>query len=154
MDSGPLDVDSARILIDVPPGEVWDVVTDVEGMGRFSPENTGARWTSGTPVTVGARFVGANRHGAVRWKTHCTVVDIVPGQRFSFEADEPKARWTYHLEPSGAGTLVTETREIYATPVWWVRLVQKSKVLGSNRDQLMQDGMRQTLERMKVALES
>jgi hypothetical protein len=32
--------------------------------------------------------------------------------------------------------------------------VQKSKVLGSNRDQLMQDGMRQTLERMKVALES
>lgn len=154
MDSGPLDVDSARILIGVPPTRVWGVVTDVEGMGRFSPENTGARWTSGAPARVGSRFVGANRHGAVRWKTHCTVVDVVPDQRFSFEADEPKARWTYHLEPSGSGTLVTETREIYATPVWWVRLVQKSKVLGSNRDRLMLEGMRQTLERMKVALES
>ncbi|MBC2641295.1 MULTISPECIES: SRPBCC family protein [unclassified Rhodococcus (in: high G+C Gram-positive bacteria)] len=146
-------MDRASIVIDVPPAAVWDVVTDVEGMGRFSPENTGARWRSGTPATVGARFVGANRHGPVRWKTHCTVVDVIPEQKFSFEADEPKARWTYHLEPSGTGTRVTETREIYATPVWWVRLVQKSKVLGSNRDQLMQNGMRQTLERMKVALE-
>ncbi|XGU21750.1 SRPBCC family protein [Rhodococcus sp. 3Y1] len=73
---------------------MWKVVSDIEGMGRFSPENTGGTWTSGTPGTVGAKFKGTNKHGLIRWSTHCTVVDVVDCRRFSFESDEPKARWT------------------------------------------------------------
>jgi uncharacterized protein YndB with AHSA1/START domain len=147
-------MDQASVLIEAAPSAVWDVVTDIAGMGRFSPENTGGRWTGGEPVTAGATFTGSNRHGPVRWTTHCTVVDVVPGERFSFEADEPKARWSYLLEPSGAGTRLTETREIYGTPALWVRIVQRSKVLGRNRDTLMRDGMQTTLERMKAHLEA
>ena len=82
----------------------------------FSPENTGGTWTSGTPGTVGAKFKGTNKQCLIRWSTHCTVVDVVDCRRFSFESDEPKARWTFVLEPSGTGTVLTETREIYATP--------------------------------------
>lgn len=146
-------MDRASVRIEAEPSAVWGVVTDIAGMGRFSPENTGGRWTVGEPVTVGARFSGSNRHGPVRWSTHCTVVEVVPGERFSFEADEPKARWSYLLEPSGTGTLLTETREIYGTPALWVRIVQRSKVLGRDRDGLMQSGMQTTLERMKAFLE-
>ena len=105
-------MDRASVRIEAAPAAVWDVVTDIAGFGRFSPENTGGRWTGGQPLTVGATFTGGNRHGLIRWTTHCTVVDVVAGQRFSFEVDESKARWTYLVEPSGTGTRVTETREM------------------------------------------
>ncbi|MFE3290657.1 SRPBCC family protein [Rhodococcus sp. NPDC059234] len=147
-------MDTASVHVEAPPERVWDVVTDIAGYRRFSPENTGGRWTGGEPGTAGATFTGSNRHGPVRWTTHCTVVDAVAGQRFSFEVDEPKARWTYLLEPSDTGTRLTETREIYGTPAWYVRLVQRSKLIGRDRDHLMQSGMHTTLEKMKRYLEA
>lgn len=146
-------MDLATIDVDAPPSRVWDLVTDIAGYHRFSPENTGGRWTGGEPVTVGATFTGSNRHWLIRWTTHCTVVDVVPGRRFSFESDEPKARWTYEVEPTATGSRITETREIYGTPVLYVRLVQRSHLIGSNRDGLMQQGMRDTLAAMKAELE-
>lgn len=146
-------MDTASIEVAAPATRVWDLVTDIAGYHRFSPENTGGRWTGGEPVTVGATFTGTNRHGPVRWTTHCTVVDVVPGQRFSFQSDEPKARWTYELEPCDAGTRITETREIYGTPAWYVRLVQRSTLIGRDRDALMRAGMRDTLAAMKARLE-
>lgn len=146
-------MDRASVRIEAAPSAVWDVVTDITGFGRFSPENTGGRWTGGQPMSVGATFTGGNRHGLIRWTTHCTVVDVVAGQKFSFEVDESKARWTYLVEPSGTGTRVTETREIYGTPALHVRLVQRSKLIGRNRNALMQSGMQTTLARMKGYLE-
>ncbi|MFF0818566.1 SRPBCC family protein [Rhodococcus sp. NPDC003318] len=146
-------MDTASIEVGAAPTRVWDLVTDIAGYHRFSPENTGGHWTGGEPVTVGATFTGRNRHGLVRWTTHCTVVDVVAGQRFSFQSDEPKARWTYLVEPTETGSRITETREIYATPAWYVRMVQRSTLIGSDRDALMQAGMRETLAKMKAHLE-
>ncbi|CAN5210312.1 SRPBCC family protein [soil metagenome] len=147
-------METASAYIEATPVSVWKVVSDSEGMGRFSPENTGGTWTSGTPGTVGAKFKGTNKHGLIRWSTHCTVVDVVDCRRFSFESDEPKARWTFVLEPSGTGTVLTETREIYATPALYVRMMSGSGLLGRGRDQLMQTGMETTLARIKAFLES
>ncbi|MGC0366807.1 hypothetical protein ABH922_004791 [Rhodococcus sp. 27YEA15] len=147
-------MDRSFAYIESVPALVWNLISDIEGMGRFSPENTGGRWTSGTPGTVGAKFKGTNRHGLIRWNTHCTVVESVPGQRFAFDSDEPKARWTYIVEPSGIGTLLTETREIYARPALYVRLLSGSGLLGRDRDALMQSGMDTTLTRIKAFLES
>ncbi|MGW0040799.1 SRPBCC family protein [Rhodococcus sp. NPDC003348] len=146
-------MDVASIEVAAAPDRVWDVVTDIAGYNRFSPENTGGRWTGGAPVTVGATFTGTNRHGLMRWKTHCTVVEVIPGQRFSFQSDEPKARWSYLVEPADAGSRITETREIYGTPAWYVRLVQRSTLIGRDRDTLMQAGMHDTLAAMKAHLE-
>ena len=41
------------------PQEVWDLVTDLANMGRWSPENDGGKWLSkdGGPK-LGARFMG------------------------------------------------------------------------------------------------
>ena len=40
------------------PQEVWDLVTDLANMGRWSPENDGGKWLSkdGRPK-LGARFM-------------------------------------------------------------------------------------------------
>lgn len=132
---------------------MWAAVSDLEGMGRFSPENTGGTWTSGKPGTVGAKFIGTNKHGLIRWSTRCTVIEVVDGQKFSFEVDDSKTHWTFLVEPSGAGTLLTETREIFAKTSLYVRIVSGSGLLGRNRDQLMQSGIETTLTRIKEHLE-
>ncbi|MFC4606179.1 SRPBCC family protein [Rhodococcus kronopolitis] len=146
-------MDIASVHIEAAPSAVWDAVTDISGYHRFSPENMGGRWTGGKPATVGATFTGSNRHGLIRWSTHCTVVDVVAGQKFSFEVGDSKTRWTYLLEPSDTGVKLTETREVVGTPQFYVRMVQRSKLLGRNRDELMKSGMQTTLARMKGYLE-
>ncbi|MCJ0906843.1 SRPBCC family protein [Rhodococcus sp. ARC_M6] len=146
-------MERASAYIEATPSAVWAVVSDLEGMGRFSPENTGGKWTSGKPGTVSAKFIGTNKHGLIRWSTRCTVTEVVDGQKFSFEVDESKARWTFLVEPSDAGTLLTETREVFASAPLHVRILSGSGVLGRGRDQLMQSGIETTLTRIKAFLE-
>ena len=47
--------------ISADPQEVWDLITDLANMGRWSPENDGGKWLSkdGGPK-LGARFMGKN----------------------------------------------------------------------------------------------
>ncbi|MFE4500655.1 SRPBCC family protein [Rhodococcus sp. NPDC056743] len=146
-------MDRSSAFIEAAPDAVWALVSDLEGIGRFSPENTGGAWTSGKPGTVGATFKGTNKHGLVRWSTHCTVTEVVGGQKFSFEVDESKARWSFLVEPSGTGTLLTETREIFATAPLYVRILSGSGVLGRDRDRIIQAGIDTTLARIKMHLE-
>ncbi|MGG7100766.1 SRPBCC family protein [Rhodococcus sp. 24CO] len=146
-------MDRASAYIEATPDAVWVLVSDLEGMGRFSPENTGGAWTSGKPGTVGATFKGTNKHGPVRWSTRCTITEVVGGQKFAFEVAESKARWSFLVESSGTGTLLTETREIFATAPLYVRMLSGSGVLGRDRDHIMAAGIDTTLARIKMHLE-
>ena len=63
-------------------------------------------------------------------------------------------RWGYRFEPTpDGGTRVTEYREKTRESPLYVKLVQRSGLIGRNREQLMVDGMRRTLERIKAAAE-
>ena len=85
--SAPADQTSLRIAAS--PQRIYDLVTDVAGMGRLSPECTGGRWLDGaTGPAVGARFKGSNKRGFVRWSTTNTVVAAEPGVVFSFETGD------------------------------------------------------------------
>ena len=53
----------------------------------------------------------------------------------------------------GTGTLVTEYRRHTKTVNPVIGFVQRSGLLGKDREQLMVDGMRATLERLKSAAE-
>lgn len=101
--------------IDAPADAVWALVSDLPGMGRLSPENTGGRWSGGaTGPAVGARFRGTNRRGARRWSTSVEVTACEPGRRFAFEVTSGGlgvARWSYEITPRGSGCTVTETWE-------------------------------------------
>lgn len=97
-----------------PADRVWALVSDLPGMGAFSPENSGGRWVEGDGPTVGAVFVGSNRQGARRWSTRCTVTRSEPGRAFAFEVASvrmPVATWRYELEPDGGGCRLSETWE-------------------------------------------
>ena len=142
--------------IDAPPDQVWAMVTDVTRMGEWSPECRRCVWLDGaTGPAVGARFKGTNRRGVAQWSTKSTVVVADAPTHFAFEVDKSKMRWGYRLvaTPDG-GTDVTEYREHLGAVPPHIRLVQKSGLIGRNREVLMVDGMRATLERVKAAAEA
>lgn len=97
------------------PEVVYDLVADVSRMGEWSPEATGARRASATPM-VGDKFVGTNKRGLFSWSTQCTVRTADRGREFTFDVDfGPIAisRWSYEFAGDGDDTVVTET--------WWDR---------------------------------
>jgi uncharacterized protein YndB with AHSA1/START domain len=105
---------SSSIDIAAPPARVWALVSDLPGMGRFSPENTGGVWQSGGGPVAGAVFRGTNAQGRRRWSTRSTVVRAEPGTAFAFEVRAgglPVAQWSYELAPTAAGCTLTETWE-------------------------------------------
>jgi uncharacterized protein YndB with AHSA1/START domain len=94
------------------PAEVWARVSDVTRIPEWSPEARAARWVSGEPGAVGARFRGRNRNGRFRWSTSCVVVAAEPGRRFAFDVSYlrmPVARWEYELLPAAGGCEVRES---------------------------------------------
>lgn len=54
--------DAVVLDIAAPPARVWDLVSDVRNMGRWSPETFSTRWLRGAMLPEpGARFRGWNR---------------------------------------------------------------------------------------------
>lgn len=106
---------SRSVRVEAPAQQVWELVSDLPGMGRISPENTGGSWQRGaTGPAVGARFTGRNRNGIRRWSTKVTVLQCEPGRAFSFSVASvfgiPVSEWAYAIAPDGdAACEVTET---------------------------------------------
>jgi uncharacterized protein YndB with AHSA1/START domain len=142
--------------MDAPPEPIWELVSDVTKIGRYSPETFEAEWLDGaTGPAVGARFRGhvkRNGRGPTYW-TKCTVIASEPGREFAFgvgPGDKPLSVWRYQLQPNGDGTDVTESFTLARTKLlrlYWA-------LLGWTRGKTNRDGMRTTLERVKAQVES
>ncbi|MFN8036982.1 MAG: SRPBCC family protein [Acidimicrobiia bacterium] len=148
--------DSVTVHMAAPPERIWDLVSDVTRIGRYSPETFEAEWLGGaTGPAVGARFRGhvkRNGIGPTYWTT-CVVTECEPGRVFTFGVGRPGHAlntWGYRLEPAGDGTDVTESFEL--TRTWWLRLYWA--VLGWARGRTNRNGMRTTLEGIKAEVET
>jgi uncharacterized protein YndB with AHSA1/START domain len=148
--------DSVTVHMDAPPERIWELVSDVTRIGRYSPETFEAEWLDGaTGPAPGARFRGhvkRNGKGPTYWTT-CTVTECEPGRAFAFgvgSPDRPLNVWRYRLEPAaGGGTDVTESFSLARTVplrLYWA-------LLGWARGRTNRDGMRTTLERVKAEVE-
>jgi len=147
--------DSVTVHMAAPPQQIWELVSDVTRIGRYSPETFEGEWTGGaTGPAVGAQFRGhvkRNGKGPVYWTT-CTVIASEPGREFAFgvgNRDRPLNTWRYRLEPAGDGTDVTESFELAHTAplrLYWA-------LLGWARGRTNRNGMRTTLERIKAEVE-
>jgi Polyketide cyclase / dehydrase and lipid transport len=147
--------DSVTVHMSAPPDRVWDLVSDVTKIGRYSPETFEGEWLDGADgPAVGARFRGhvkRNGKGPIYWTT-CTVLVSDPGREFAFgvgSSDRPLNTWRYRLEGSDDGTDVTESFELAPTALlrlYWA-------LLGWARGRTNRNGMRTTLERIKAEVE-
>ncbi|HEX4492668.1 MAG TPA: SRPBCC family protein [Acidimicrobiia bacterium] len=137
------------------PERIWELVSDVTRIGKYSPETFEAEWLDGaTGPSVGARFRGhvkRNGIGPTYWTT-CTVVASVPGREFAFgvgSSDKPLNVWRYRLDPAGDGADVTESFELadkFPLRLYWV-------LLGWARGRTNRNDMQTTLERVKAEVE-
>ncbi|MFE7030082.1 SRPBCC family protein [Streptomyces sp. NPDC057621] len=108
------------ILVEASPSTVYDQVSRLSQMGRWSPENLGATVPGGdAPAQAGMVFEGHNKRRGFRWTTRCTVTAADPGSRLAFRVHAigirrprlkaPIATWEYRFEAEDGGTRVTET---------------------------------------------
>jgi len=152
------DTGRAQVSIDInaAPEAVYDLVADLPGMGRWSPEATGGRWLDGlTEAQVGARFRGWNKRGPLRYYTTCRITAADRGRLLEWENDAAGlsvARWRYEFQPNGSGgTTVTESTDDRRG-----RLMRTlSPVVMGIKDRRGHNlrNMQVTLERLKAAAE-
>jgi hypothetical protein len=151
----PADV-TEQITVAAPAAQVYQAVSDVRRVARWSPECF-AVWVWSRRGGVAERFAGFNRRKLFVWFTTCRVTVAAPDEEFAFEVTTfglPVSRWGYRLVAVPAGTEVTE--------YWLDRRGQGARVLGrlftgrvaNDRPQANREGMRTTLARLKRELEA
>lgn len=142
--------------VEASPEEVYDLVADLPRMGEWSPECERVTWWRGaTGAQRGARFIGYNRAGGLRWITFGEVVGADRGRNLAFEITVGPlriARWEYFFIPdvTRAGcTVVEEWTD--RRPGWYAALVDRW--LGPQARRNAQ-GITQTLDALKRAAET
>lgn len=137
------------------PAAVFAAITDITRMGEWSPETHTAEWNEGfDAAAVGARYTGHNRNGDKTWSIEAEIVELVENERFFFDCNSRGfvfSKWGYSIEPTDAGSRVTE---------YWQDLrpeaaLEVSKSVSGVEDRVTHNraGMEATLERVAAALE-
>lgn len=148
------------VEIDATPERVYESVSDVSSMPRWSPEceRVTVRGGSSGPTAVGTRFTGRNRTARnLPWSTSCVVTVATPGEEFTFDVRSlggVVSTWRYTLTPlrGGRATRVTESCVDLRGRVLTFLGALVSGV--TDRDAHNPHNMRTTLERLKAHLES
>ena len=106
----------SSVVIARPADELYELVSDVTNMGRWSPVSTGGAWDDDREW-----FTGTNVIGDGAWETRCRVVVRDPGREFAFinhglEGRIEMVRWGFQFRPTDDGrTEVTQTWEVLPT---------------------------------------
>lgn len=159
MDSDRIKSVSDSVKIGIPADEIWEAVSDVTRVPEWSPECVKVRWEN-PPIDslIGAKFVGSNKRGWLRWKGYCEVTKVIPGRNFSYNVRpvpwiRPVTRWTWDIRVESAGvslvTLVCQVQLHYITVL--------GRILFGPFEQRMAEvsrGIHVTLRRLKSSLES
>jgi uncharacterized protein YndB with AHSA1/START domain len=150
-DVAPLE---ASLEIDAPPARVWELVSDLRNMARWSPQTAKTFVRGGLPVREGTRTFNINRRGVLVWPTQAKVVRLVPEKEIAWRVKENFTVWSWSLEPAGTGTRLTARREApQGISDLSVRLTERAfGGVDSFADELL-TGMRQTLEKIKADAE-
>ncbi|MGB6164659.1 MAG: SRPBCC family protein [Pseudonocardiaceae bacterium] len=144
------------IRMAAPADKVWDLVSDITRTGEFSPETFDAEWLgTATGPAIGVKFRGhVNRNGwGLKYWTLCRIVACEPGREFAFTVLGPGGipvnTWSYRFEPVEGGTDVTESfrlHDLLPLRLYWL-------VAGRARGKTNREGMRETLNRIKMVVE-
>jgi hypothetical protein len=150
--------------------EAWALVADIARIGEFSSECIGARWIGGyETATVGAQFEGINRKivggEQLIWIRPCTVVIADSGRTFGFVVGDrysgtPASHWLYQFHTAATARCRIDVtfrhlrdgqsglrRQADADP-------QHAAEIIATRIGELEHGVRTSLERMKIALQS
>ncbi|WP_072803999.1 SRPBCC family protein [Rhodococcoides yunnanense] len=144
----------ASVDIDATPEQVWQVVSDLERMGRWSPQCVKMK-VFGGEVRKGTTTLNVNRKGFLVWPTTAKVTRFEPNREIAFRITENHTTWSYTLTPTDAGTTVVERREAPTGTTAISGFLVKNVLGGTDEfDVELVDGMNQTLQRIKLESET
>lgn len=146
---------SAEVWVDAPTAQVWEVLTDLRRMPSWSPELVRMVPLGRGGLRAGSQYLGVNRRGPVVWPTRNRVVAVEPERLLAWDTLSSGARWVFELHPDGNRTRVVHRRPV-ATHLTLVSRGFATLLLGgasSHADEL-EDGMKATLQALKVDVES
>ncbi|WP_094288482.1 SRPBCC family protein [Mycobacterium lehmannii] len=143
----------AEITINAPVAKVWELVSNLKNMPRWSPQCRAMK-TFG-PLQPGARTINLNRRKFLMWPTTSRIIEVVPEKKLAFRVNENNTVWSYELEPTEIGTRLVETRHA-ENGVKPVSTMLVNAVMGGvpSFERELVEGMNETLARIKAAAES
>jgi Polyketide cyclase / dehydrase and lipid transport len=148
--------DEAAIEVAVGPERLWGLIADVTHMGQWSPVCRDCEWINGAVgPEVGARFIGHNRQGLVRWSRVCEITASEPGHEFAFRTlfkGAESTRWRYRFEATPTGTRLVESYEAVSMPRW-VQLLHRLPGMHAKARRDLLVNMTTTLECFRNAAE-
>ncbi|MEU2451994.1 SRPBCC family protein [Streptomyces sp. NPDC012765] len=138
---------SRRAWVDATPARVYDLISDVSAIGRWSPNASDVTFDRGAGPRVGAWFSGRNHKDGRQWTTRSQVVRADPGTAFAFVvggAEDGIVHWSWSCHPRGRGTVVEQS---------W-QLLRLDSVLGTTRGDLdaVRDYMTDSVETTLLSL--
>jgi uncharacterized protein YndB with AHSA1/START domain len=144
----------AETIIDAAPARVWAALTDLRRMPEWSPELLRMVPLKPGGLKVGQQYLGLNRRKVVIWPTRSVVAVLDPEHSLAWDTRSSGARWIYELSADGTGTRVVHRRPVPTRLTLLSRVFAPLALGGSegHADELEQ-GMAQTLARLKAALE-
>ncbi|MFJ6530535.1 SRPBCC family protein [Streptomyces longwoodensis] len=136
-----------RAWVDAAPERVYDLISDVSAIHRWSPNAADVAYDQNAGPAVGAWFSGSNHRNGKQWTTRSQITQAEPGIVFTFivgGADDGIVRWSWTFETRGRGTLVQQS---------W-QLLRLDPVLGTTPADLyaLRDYMADSAEITLVAL--
>lgn len=142
------------IEINADPEQVWALVADLPRLAQWSPQVVRSKVKGGGPVRQGSMLTNLNRYKFLFWPTRSKVRVFEPGEKIAFEVIDNRSVWSFAVEPSPLGTKVTHRREVPAG-LSKISTVLTDRVFGGQQKftGVLEDGMTQTLSRMKAELE-
>ncbi|MEU4452910.1 SRPBCC family protein [Nocardioides sp. NPDC023903] len=142
----------ATTAINATPAQVWAAVTDLPRMASWSPQVV--KTVVFGQVREGTRFFNINRQGWKYWPTNAKVVRFTPHSDFAFRVAENTTIWSFQIDETPEGSLVTHRRE---TPDGISALSRSltNAVLGGQEKftEELRTGMATTLAKLKADLE-
>lgn len=144
------------IEINATPMQVWQVVSDLKRMPRWSPQ-TRKVVLRGGPLQLGSTMININRRDVRVWATRSKIVAFEPGQRVAWKIKENHATWSFDLEPldDNTRTRLIQRRDVSDDTTKISKLLI-DKFLGGEQsyEKELTTGMRQTLQRIRGDVES
>lgn len=148
--------ESGSVVVDRPPGDLYDMVSDVTRMGEWSPVCKACWWEEGDTARVGAWFTGRNELPERTWETRSEVVAADRGREFAFVVETTGTRWGYTFDAVEGGTELTETWVFppEGEAVFRERFGDDAQAQVDNRRDTARLGIAATLAAIKRAAES
>ena len=143
----------ASIEIAAEPKIVWNILSDLTQMPRWSPQCQ--RMLPLGRLRVGAYTVNVNRHGGKVWPTASRIERLEPHRAIAFRTLTNDSTWLFEMEAKSGGTRLTERRLVPPQGTGWMSRTIVDLVLGGEDsfDDEMLDGINATLAALKAAAE-